>query len=372
VAASVAETAGTTETADSKSTGPDDAVIVVEHLTVAFPGKDGSGEVVRDVSFTIRPGERVGLVGESGSGKSLTARAMMRLIPQPGRMTEGKIRVLGAELPPGKKATSWRGTVVAMITQDPLSSLNPLVRIGAQMTEMLRFHRGMSRSAARARAAKLLAAVGIPDPARALTRFPAVLSGGMRQRVALAIAISCEPRLLIADEPTTALDVTIQAQVLEVLERMTAEQGSAVLLISHDLGVVATFCDRLLVMYGGRIVESGSTSQIVTNPAHPYTRALMASVPSMTGELPDRLAAIGGSPPTGGTWPPGCTFAPRCPIARQICSQADPELAVLEARTALKAAGVANVASDAGTDIGTEPHLAACHASHDESWGRAG
>jgi len=333
-------------------------VVTVDHLTVAFPHRTGSGEVVRDVSFAIQPGERVGLVGESGSGKSLTARAIMQLIPAPGRVSGGRVLLGDAELGADTRlrASSWRGTQVAMITQDPLSSLNPLVRIGVQATEMLRFHRGLSRAAARARALELLTAVGIPDPARTLSQFPAVLSGGMRQRVALAIAISCQPRLLIADEPTTALDVTIQAQVLDLLERMTADQGSAVLLISHDLGVVASFCDRLLVMYGGRIVESGPTAEIISAPAHPYTRALMASVPSMTGELPDRLASIPGSPPAGGVWTAGCAFAPRCPIAAALCRDADPELIGLAegGRTT--------------TDTAARHHAAACHASHDDSW----
>jgi oligopeptide/dipeptide ABC transporter ATP-binding protein len=342
-------------TAGPPAPGGATAVIEVDHLTVAFPARDGgTAEVVRDVSLEIRPGERVGLVGESGSGKSLTARAVMQLIPPPGRIAGGVIRLNGAELDASVPPSRWRGTSVAMITQDPLSSLNPLVRIGVQATEMLRFHRGLSRSAARAKAAELLAAVGIPDPARTLTQFPAVLSGGMRQRVALAIAISCEPRLLIADEPTTALDVTIQAQVLDLLERTCAEYGTAVLLISHDLGVVANFCDRLLVMYGGRIVESGPTARIVENPAHPYTRALMSSVPSMTGDLPERLVSIPGSPPAGGTWAAGCAFAPRCPIARDICRSADPELSALD-----------DLPSETG------PHAAACHASRDESWGRA-
>jgi oligopeptide/dipeptide ABC transporter ATP-binding protein len=332
-----------------------DPVVAVEHLTVAFPARVGSGEVVRDVSFAIRPGERIGLVGESGSGKSLTARAVMQLIPKPGRVTSGQVLLNGTDLvaDPKLTPTSWRGTTVAMITQDPLSSLNPLVRIGVQVTEMLRYHRGLSRAAARARATELLAAVGIPDPSRTLSQFPAVLSGGMRQRVALAIAVSCEPRLLIADEPTTALDVTIQAQVLDLLERLTAEQGSAVLLISHDLGVVASFCDRLMVMYGGRIVESGPTAQIIGEPAHPYTRALMASVPSMSGELPQRLASIPGSPPAGGVWSTGCAFAARCPIARPVCAAADPDLLAI------------------GSPDAAAGHSAACHASRDETWGRA-
>jgi oligopeptide/dipeptide ABC transporter ATP-binding protein len=233
-----------------------------------------------------------------------------------------------------------------MITQDPLSSLNPLVRIGRQMTEMLRFHRRLGRAAARARAEELLTAVGLPDPARTLSQFPAVLSGGMRQRVALAIAVSCDPRLLIADEPTTALDVTIQAQVLALLETMTAEHASGVLLISHDLGVVAGFCERLIVMYAGRIIESGPTERLIRRPAHPYTRALLASVPAMHGPVPARLRSIAGSPPVGGAAIQGCPFAPRCPIARDLCRAVDPELQA----------------------FGHVAHRAACHAAGDPTW----
>ena len=327
-------------------------VLTVEHLTVAFPAREGTGEVVRDVSLAIRPGERVGLVGESGSGKSLTARAIMRLIPKPGRVTEGTVLFDGAELDPKASPTGWRGTKLAMITQDPLSSLNPLVRIGTQITEMLRFHRGLGRAGSKAKAVELLRSVGIPDPERTMRRFPAVLSGGMRQRVALAIAISCEPRLLIADEPTTALDVTVQAQVLALLERMTSEHGSAVLLISHDLGVVGTFCDRLLVMYAGRIVESGPAAEVITAPAHPYAKALLASLPSLGGEVPERLPSIPGTPPHGGAAAAGCAFAPRCPMARPVCLQADPPLTEIPSH---------------GTVVGSA-RLAACHAIGDETW----
>jgi oligopeptide/dipeptide ABC transporter ATP-binding protein len=330
-------------------------VITVEHLTVAFPAREGTGEVVKDVSFAIQPGERVGLVGESGSGKSLTARAIMRLIPQPGRIADGTVLFDGAELDPKAAPTSWRGTRIAMITQDPLSSLNPLVRIGTQITEMLRFHRSLSRAEAKAKAADLLRSVGIPDPERALTRFPSVLSGGMRQRVALAIAISCDPKLLIADEPTTALDVTVQAQVLSLLERMTAEHGSAVLLISHDLGVVGSFCDRLMVMYAGRIVESGPTAEVISAPAHPYTRALLASLPALTGDLPERLTSIAGTPPHGGAAAPGCAFAPRCPLARPLCRQADPPLLHI----------------DGSRTNGCSTQQAACHAIGDDTWNQA-
>ncbi len=332
-----------------QSTGPLEGgpVIAVDRLSVTFPTTGGDGRVVRDVSLAIGRGERVGLVGESGSGKSLTARAIMRLVPRPGEVS-GRVLLDGVELGVGatRDPTKWRGRSVAMITQDPLSSLNPLVRIGPQMTEMLRFHRGAGRAAARARATELLTAVGIPDPARTLNQFPAVLSGGMRQRVALAIAISCDPRLLIADEPTTALDVTIQAQVLSLLERTTAEHGTAVLLISHDLGVVSGFCERVIVMYAGRIVEAGPTEQLVSAPAHPYTRALLASVPPIQGELPERLPSIPGSPPLGGARIPGCAFAPRCPIARDVCREVEPELRA-QAR---------------------DGHEAACHAAGDPTW----
>ena len=336
-------------------------VLTVDHLTVAFPAREGTGEVVRDVSLAIRPGERVGLVGESGSGKSLTARAIMRLIPKPGRITTGTVLFDGTVLTdasapdPKAAAAGWRGTKVAMITQDPLSSLNPLVRIGTQITEMLRFHRGLGRAEAKARAVALLRSVGIPDPERTMRRFPAVLSGGMRQRVALAIAISCDPRLLIADEPTTALDVTVQAQVLALLERMTAEHGSAVLLISHDLGVVGTFCDRLLVMYAGRIVESGPAAEVITAPAHPYAKALLGSLPSLAGEVPERLPSIPGTPPHGGTAVAGCAFAPRCPVARPVCLRADPPL----------------IDISTGRTAGGSVRQAACHAVGDETWDQA-
>ncbi len=332
-----------------QATGPQSSgpVVAVDRLTISFPSGGEDGRVVRDVSLAIARGERVGLVGESGSGKSLTARAIMRLVPKPG-VVDGRVLLDGVELGTGahRDPTRWRGSMIAMITQDPLSSLNPLMRIGAQMTEMLRFHRGLRRTAATARARELLTAVGIPDPARTLNQYPAVLSGGMRQRVALAIAISCDPRLLIADEPTTALDVTIQAQVLALLEQMTADHGTAVLLISHDLGVVAGFCERIVVMYAGRIVESGPTEQLIASPAHPYTRALLASVPPIHGALPDRLASIPGSPPHGGAFGAGCAFAPRCPLAQEICRAQDPELRAQD----------------------TAGHEAACHAAGDSSW----
>ncbi len=329
-------------TGTATSGGP---VVAVEELAVTFPTTEGDGKVVRDVSFEIAHGERLGLVGESGSGKSMTARAMMQLVPRPGTVA-GRVLLEGDDLAGRRRPTEWRGTSLAMITQDPLSSLDPLMRIGRQMTEMLRYHRHLGRAEAKTRAQELLHAVGIPDPARALTQYPAVLSGGMRQRVALAIAVSCDPKLLIADEPTTALDVTIQAQVLSLLEQMSADHGSSVLLISHDLGVVAGFCERLIVMYAGRIVESGATEQLIARPEHPYTRALLASVPAIRGALPDRLPSIPGSPPIGGAAVRGCPFAPRCSIAREVCRTTEPELRAHD----------------------DPSHRAACHATADPQW----
>jgi oligopeptide/dipeptide ABC transporter ATP-binding protein len=323
-----------------------DVVVRVEQLSVSFPSTRGDGAVVRDVSLSIGKGERIGLVGESGSGKSLTARAIMQLIPAPGRITGGEIYIGADDEPSSSAHTKWRGTTIAMITQDPLSSLNPLVRIGVQITEMLQHHQGMSRDAARARAIELLNGVGIPNPNRVLRQYPSVLSGGMRQRVALAIAISCNPRLLIADEPTTALDVTIQSQVLDLLEQMSREHDSAVLLISHDLGVVASFCQKIFVMYAGRIVESGSTDDLVERPQHPYTQALLTSVPSMTDVLPERLPSIAGSPPPGGVEPVGCAFAPRCPRAQATCLTITPEL----------------------REVRSGNQSVACHAAGDPTW----
>jgi oligopeptide transport system ATP-binding protein len=306
----------------------DEALVVVDQIVVSFPYRNRENDVVKSVSFSINPGARVGLVGESGSGKSLTARAMMNLIPSPGRISHGRVLFKGMPLGIGDFAdpTTWRGTAIAMLTQDPLSSLNPLVRIGTQMTEMLIHHRGMKLDQAKARAAELLTAVGIANPRRTLRQFPNVLSGGMRQRVALAIAISCDPQLLIADEPTTALDVTIQAQVLDLLEKMTREKGTAVLLISHDLAVVANFCDELIVMYGGRIVESAKCDVLIATPMHPYTQALIASIPDLSGDIPHRLASIPGTPPSGTEADEGCSFAPRCHLAQEICFSQTPTL----------------------------------------------
>jgi oligopeptide/dipeptide ABC transporter ATP-binding protein len=320
-------------------------VLEVEDLVVRF----GGAEAVRGVTFSVEPGERVGIVGESGSGKSVTAQAVLRLLVPPGRVASGAIRFEGRDVLGFDRAelARWRGARASMVFQDPLSSLNPLMRVGRQVTETLRRHLGLGRAAAGARAADLFASVGIADASARLRDYPMTFSGGMRQRVAIAIAASCEPRLLIADEPTTSLDVTVQAQVLDLLDRMTAEVGTAVILISHDLAVVSGFCDRILVMYGGRIVESGTAEEIVERPRHPYTRALLASIPALTGELPRRLPSIPGSPPPAGASIRGCAFAPRCTSVVDVCREREPSLA-------------------------GGPHLTACHVVEPGARGRDG
>lgn len=292
-------------------------LVEVDDLVVRFPTSAGGGfHAVDGVSFTVSPGERIGLVGESGSGKSVTAQAMMRLVPQPGEISGGQVRFEGGDLMAmaTQELQRWRGAQAAMIFQDPMSSLNPLLRVGTQITESLRLHLGMGKAEAVTRAAQLLERVGIPEARARLREYPGAFSGGMRQRVCVAIATACSPKLLIADEPTTALDVTVQAQVLDLLDSMADELGTAVLLISHDLGVISNFCDRIMVMYAGRVVETGTTEQIIGAPVHPYTRALLDSIPRLAADLPDRLRSIAGSPPLGAR-PAGCSFAPRCPRA---------------------------------------------------------
>ncbi len=272
---------------------------------------------VDGVTFSLQRGETLALVGESGCGKSLTSLALLRLIPSPGRIDDGsRIRlgdtdVLGLE---GESLRRIRGRRIGMIFQDPMTSLNPVFTVGNQIAEGVRAHFDVSRAEARARALKLLQEVGIPDPAGRLDAYPHQLSGGMRQRVMIAIALSAEPEILVADEPTTALDVTVQAQILEVLDRLRDTHGMAVLLITHDLGIVAGRADRVAVMYAGQIVEEASTEQLFARPSHPYTQGLFASVPRLTGPT-GRLSPIGGSVPPPGAWPDGCRFRPRCPKA---------------------------------------------------------
>ena len=306
-------------------------VLQVENLRVSFPVGDG-GRVypVDGVSFTLDRGQTLALVGESGCGKSLTSLALLRLIPSPGRVEDSStIRLGGTDVLAlqGEALRKIRGRRIGMVFQDPMTSLNPVFTVGAQIAEGVRAHFDVSRAEARRRALRLLQEVGIPDPAGRLDAYPHQLSGGMRQRVMIAIALSAEPEILVADEPTTALDVTVQAQILEVLDRLRDSHGMAVLLITHDLGIVAGRADRVAVMYAGQIVEEAPTESLFAQPSHPYTQGLFASIPRITGPVL-RLAPIGGSVPLPGAWPGGCRFRPRCPKAFEKSDTMPPLLPV--------------------------------------------
>jgi oligopeptide transport system ATP-binding protein len=284
---------------------------------------------VDDVSFDLGPGEALGIVGESGSGKSVLARSLLRLVPDPtGRMTGGSILLDGVDLSrlSERELGRIRGAKVAIVFQDPLSSLNPTLTIGFQLSEGLILHQGLDRKEAWGRAVELLDAVGIPDAKTRASSYPFELSGGMRQRVMIAMAISCRPQLLIADEPTTALDVTTQTQIMELIRRLRKTTGSALVLISHDLGLVAGVVDRVAVMYAGRVVEVGPVDVILKSPEHPYTLALLQSIPRLDHPRPDRLVAIRGVPPDPVRRPAGCAFHPRCPLVMEICRHETPQL----------------------------------------------
>jgi oligopeptide/dipeptide ABC transporter ATP-binding protein len=298
------------------------SLLEIEALRVEFPGADGPLAAVKGVDLALEAGEVVGLVGESGSGKSLTCRAVMRMIPEPGQIAAGSVRydgedVLGLST---AKLRDLRAHSIGMIYQNPFGSLNPTLRVGAQIAETLKVNRGMGRGAAKTEAVALLDRVGIEDPERRARAYPHELSGGMCQRVMIAIATASSPRLMLADEPTTALDVTTQAQILKLLGQMRAEEGMAMLLVSHDFGVIAQACDRVAVMYGGHIVETGPVETIYHEPEHPYTRALLNSVPELdsAGNV-QRRAALAGHPPELADVIPGCVFAPRCEHARPGC-----------------------------------------------------
>ena len=303
----------------------------VENLRVSFPTGDG-GRVypVDGVSFTLDRGRTLALVGESGCGKSLTSLALLRLIPSPGRIEDGStIRLADTDVLSlrGEALRKIRGRRIGMVFQDPMTSLNPVFTAGDQIAEGVRAHFDVSRAEARRRALMLLQEVGIPDPLARLDAYPHQLSGGMRQRVLIAIALSAEPEILVADEPTTALDVTVQAQILEVLDRLRERHGMAVLLITHDLGIVAGRADRVAVMYAGQIVEEAPTERLFASPSHPYTQGLFASIPRITGPI-GRLSPIGGSVPAPGAWPGGCRFRPRCPKAFEKSETMPPLLPV--------------------------------------------
>ena len=310
-------------------TGDETPLLAVTDLQVDFATEHGWVNIIDSLSFQLDRGTTLGLVGESGSGKSVTSLAVMGLIPTPpGRIRGGSIRFEGRELL-GRSERAMqdvRGREMAMIFQEPATSLNPAFQVGDQVAEMVRRHMGVSRSQAWARAVEALGAVGIPDPKRRAKAYPHEFSGGMRQRVMIAMAISCEPKLLIADEPTTALDVTIQAQVLTLLHNLRDELGMALLLITHDLGVVAQVCDRALVMYAGQIVESADVSDLYAAPKHPYAEGLLVSMPQVAPRSRARLASIPGSPPMPWAFPDGCRFHPRCPYADDHCRSGRIEL----------------------------------------------
>ncbi len=302
----------------------DQPLLDIEGLRVDFGSKDSPMAAVKNANLQVGAGEIVGIVGESGSGKSLTCRAVMRLIASPGRVTHGSVRFDGRDVLGMRPAElrEYRARDVGMIFQDPFSSLNPLLRVGRQLEETLRVNRGLGRKAARAEAVALLDSVGIPDPERRSRAHPHELSGGMRQRVMIALATSSQPRLLIADEPTTALDVTTQRQILELLARLREEQGTSIVLVSHDFGVIAQLCDRVVVMYGGHVVERGPIEEMYAAPQHPYTKALLESVPSLVPAQPgERRRAIAGQPPELSEEIPGCVFAPRCGYAEVRCTE---------------------------------------------------
>ncbi len=305
------------------------ALLDVRDLRVTFTRR-GRRDVaaVDGVSFSVDGGETVGLVGESGSGKSVTSLAIMGLLPKRGVRVQGEATFDGRQLleMDDDQLRSIRGRDIAMVFQDPMSSLNPVVPIGRQVTEVLQRHRDLSGAAARDEAARLLNSVGIPDPDRRLREYPHQLSGGMRQRALIAMALACKPRLLIADEPTTALDVTIQAQILELLKELVADSGTALVMITHDLGVIAGLCDRVNVMYSGRVVESASRHELFAHPRHPYTGGLLASIPRLDAPRGQKLTPIPGSPNDTLPWPRGCAFAPRCGNRIDICTQETPDL----------------------------------------------
>ncbi len=303
-------------------------LLQIKNLETHFFTPEGVVKAVNGVSYDVQPGETLGLVGESGSGKTVSALSLMRLIPNPpGKIVGGEIIFDGESLleVDDSRMREIRGNEIAMVFQEPMTSLNPVLTIGRQLTEALELHRKMSGKEASARAVELLHMVGIPAAAERLGDYPHQFSGGMRQRVMIAMALSCDPKLLLADEPTTALDVTIQAQVLEVMSRLSRELGTAVIVITHNLGVVARYADRVNVMYGGRIVESGSAEEIYHNPRHAYTLGLLESVPRLDART-GRLIPIEGSPPDLTNLPPGCSFEPRCRFATDQCREERPEL----------------------------------------------
>ena len=306
-----------------------DPLLEVRNLRVEFPTRQRTLVAVDDVSFEIAPGEILGVVGESGAGKSLTGMAIIGLLDPPGRIAAGEVRLEGQRIDnlPREELRRIRGRRIGAIFQDPLTSLNPLYTIGEQLVETVLTHLPVSSAEARERSLALLAEVGIPSPEQRIGHYPHQFSGGMRQRVVIALAIAAEPKLIVADEPTTALDVSIQAQIITLLKRLARNHGTAVMLITHDMGVIAETADRVAVMYAGRLAEIGPVRHIIHQPRHPYTAGLMSSIPRV-GNQRDRLAQIEGSMPRLTAIPAGCAFNPRCPRRITRCAEARPELLV--------------------------------------------
>ncbi|MFF2449906.1 ABC transporter ATP-binding protein [Neobacillus sp. NPDC058068] len=305
-----------------------DYLLKVEDLQVSFKTYGGEVQAVRNVSFEIGKGEAIAIVGESGSGKSVTVQSVMGLIPTPpGKIRNGKVLFEGKDLLKlsNKEKQKIRGSQIGMVFQDPMTSLNPTMKIGTQIAEGLIRHQKFSKQEAKQKAIDLLKLVGIPNADERYDQYPHEFSGGMRQRVVIAIALACNPKLLIADEPTTALDVTIQAQILDLMKELQTKMNTAIILITHDLGVVAEMAQRVVVMYGGMVVETGSVYDIFDNPKHPYTWGLLESIPNLDAEEKEKLIPIEGAPPDLFSPPKGCPFAPRCPYAMEICVDHMPE-----------------------------------------------
>jgi len=311
-----------------------DLLLDVKDLTVEFPTEDGVVKAVRGVSYQLKRGEALGIVGESGSGKSVTSLAVLGLLPRTAVIT-GSVQLAGRELlgRSEKEMSKIRGNKIAMIFQDPLTSLNPVYTVGFQLAEAVLAHHDVSKKAALDRAVELLQVVGIPHAEQRVNSYPHELSGGMRQRAVIAIAMANDPDVIIADEPTTALDVTVQAQVLEALEAARAETGAAMVLITHDLGVIAGHTDRICVMYAGKLVELGTIDDVFYNPRMPYTFGLLGSLPRLDETGRERLTPIVGTPPSLLNMPPGCPFTPRCPLAQEICDEVEPDLVPTDSPT---------------------------------------
>lgn len=304
-----------------------DAILQVENLKTSFFTSNGEVQAVRGVSFSVNKGDILGIVGESGSGKSVTSMSILKLLADTGRVKEGTILFEGQDLAKFNKTQmrKIRGGKISMIFQDPMSSLNPLIPVGKQVAEMLKeHHKEMGKEELKKEVLELFSRVRIPEPEKRYNSYPHEFSGGMRQRVMIAMALSCDPELLIADEPTTALDVTIQAQIVELLKDLKEKLGMAIIFITHDLGVVSEICDKIIVMYAGKIVEEGKSRQIFYERCHPYTEGLLASVPRLESDVNEKLKPIKGNPPDMSAVKPGCAFAPRCSCAMKICVREEP------------------------------------------------